>query len=253
MQFQKWNENFKQILLTIFLFSALWGQTPVVLLDTLNGEKGWRPVNYLDDGTRFERKTIVGKTLSAVKVSRVTDVTPHFIRNVIMDLDHYGEFLSNANTLNSAILKITDEYVEGYQHIRVALPFFSDRQYCFRMTAYEWLQDSNNIIIEWYLLDNEGEYASFLKKQDSQAVYLDFGAGSWSAKALGNGRFEISYQLYMDPGGSIPNFLNQRVNAISIINLFQDALMEADRRMKVDKHPKLDSPPNTTGLKSYRF
>ena len=84
-------------------------------------------------------------------------------------------------------------------------------------------------------------------------MYLDFGAGSWSANSLGNGRFEISYRLYMDPGGSIPDFLTQRVNAISIINLFQDALAEAGRRMKAQDQPKLHSPPNTTGLKSYRF
>jgi len=250
---QKWNANCKQILLTIFLFSTSWGQTPAALLDTLNREKGWKPVNYLDDGTRFESKTIAGKDLSAVRVSRVTDVAPHFIRDVIMGLDRYGEFLSNANTLNSAVLKITDEYVEGYQHIQVALPFFSDRRYCFRMTAYEWPQDSNDILVEWYLLDKEGDYASYLKQQDLQAVYLDFGAGVWSAKVLEKGRFEISYRLYMDPGGSIPDFLTQRVNAISIINLFQDALAEAGRRMKAQEQPKLHSPPNTTGLKSYRF
>jgi len=170
-----------------------------------------------------------------------------------MDLERYGEFLSNANTLNSAVLKITDEYVDGYQHIQVALPFFSDRRYCFRMTAYEWPQDSNETLVEWYLLDKEGDYASYLKQHDPKAVYLDFGAGSWSAKALGKGRFEISYRLYMDPGGSIPDFLTQRVNAISIINLFQDALAEAGRRMKAQDQPKLHSPPNTTGLKSYRF
>ena len=84
-------------------------------------------------------------------------------------------------------------------------------------------------------------------------MYLDFGAGVWSAKVLEKGRFEISYRLYMDPGGSIPDFLTQRVNAISIINLFQDALAEAGRRMKAQEQPKLHSPPNTTGLKSYRF
>ena len=192
MQLYKWNANYKQILLTIFLFSTSWGQTTAALLDTLNREKSWKPVNYLDDGTRFESKIIAGKDLSAVKVSRVTNVPPHFIRDVIMDLDHYGEFLSNANTLNSAVLKITDEYVDGYQHIQVALPFFSDRRYCFRMKAYEWPLDSNDILVEWYLLDKEGDYASYLKQHDPQAVYLDFGAGVWSAKVLEEGRFEIS-------------------------------------------------------------
>ena len=222
-------------------------------MDRLNREKGWKPLNYLDDGTRFESKIIAGKDLSALKVSRVTDVPPHFIRDVIMDLDHYGEFLSNANTLNSAVHKITDEYVEGYQHIQVALPFFSDRQYCFRMTTYEWPQDSSNVLVEWYLLDKEGDYASYLKQHDPQAVYLDIGAGAWSTKATVEGRFEISYRLYMGSGGSIPDFLTQRVNAISIINLFQDALAEAGRRMKAQDQPKLNNPPNTTGLKSYRF
>lgn len=242
-----------QILSTMLLFSLMWGQIPSDLLDTLNDEKGWEPINYLDDGTRFESKVILGKDLSAVKVSRITDISPDFIQDVIMDLDRYGEFLSNANTLNSAILRLNDEYVDGYQHIQVAMPFFSDRRYCFRMKSYDWLQDSSNILVEWYLLDKNDYYVSFLSENDPQAIYLDYGAGSWSAKVLGKKKFEISYRLYMDPGGSMPDFLIQRINAISIINLFQDALAEARRRMNTKTQPKLNIQKNSNHLKSYRF
>ena len=245
--------NSKKIVITIFFLSNLCGRNIDTLLDTLNQEKGWKPLNYLEDGTRFEIKGITGKTLFAVKVSKVTNIHPHFVRDVIMGLSRYGEFLSNANTITSELLKITDEFVDGYQHIQVALPFFSDRRYCFRMIPYQWPEEKNNILVEWYLLDQNGDYIEFLNQNAPNALYIDIGAGSWSAKALDDGQFEISYRLYMDPGGSIPKFLNQRINAISIINLFQDALIEADRRMKIHNHPKLYSPPNSTGLRSYRF
>ena len=61
-------------------------------------------------------------------ISTAEKIDPDVISNVVMDLDNYGEFLSNANTLDSRILNITDEYVDGYQHIKVTLPFFSDRR-----------------------------------------------------------------------------------------------------------------------------
>ena len=247
------NNYFRKILIFFLFFIVLWGKNFDTLLDTLNQEERWITVNYLNDGSRFEKMTLIGKDLYAVKVSKKTNIYPNYIRNVIMKLDRYGEFLSNANTISSEVLKITNDYVDGFQHIQVSLPFFSDRQYCFRMIEYEWSKDSNNVLVDWYLLDKEGDYASFIDQKDHNAVYLNIGAGSWSAKPLDEGHYEVSYRLYMDPGGSIPDFLTQRINAISIINLFQDVLLEAKRRMKVQEQQKLSSPENTTGLRSYRF
>ena len=74
-------------------------------------------------------------------------------------------------------------------------------------------------------------YHQHLLKYDTKdAVQLDFGAGLWMAEKADNGSVTISYRLYMDPGGSIPRFLIDIVNEMSIVNIFKDALAEAGRR-----------------------
>jgi len=200
------------------------------LLDSLHVEDGWIINNILDDGTHFYTKNIKALNQVAVKVSQVTNILPKNIKSVVMDLDKYGEFLSNSNTMSSSILFLAEEYVDGYQHIRVSLPFFSDRRYCFRMFDHDLPLDSSGAFVEWFLLDENLEYANFLKQNNPEATYINIGSGAWSAKVIDSSRYDISYRLIMDPGGAIPDFLIQKINSISIINLFHDVMSEAKRR-----------------------
>ena len=243
----------KLLLIVIFPTLLLRSQSSLEILDSLNDTNDWKLENFFSDGTRFETKKIFNKTLIAVKVSRIEKIDPNVIRNVVMDLDNYGEFLSNANTLESRILNITDEYVDGYQHIKVALPFFSDRRYCFRMKSNDWNGNESNNLVEWYLL-KEDEYESFNKENGTESLYLDIGAGTWSAKQIDEKKYEISYCLYMDPKGSIPNFLTQKINAMNIINLYEDILSEARSRIqKKNAEKRFNSESSISTTKSYRF
>ena len=241
------------LLIVIFPSFFLCSQSSLDILDSLYDTNDWELENFFSDGTRFETKKIFNKTLIAVKVSRIEKIDPNVIRNVVMDLDNYGEFLSNANTLESRILNITDEYVDGYQHIKVTLPFFSDRRYCFRMKSNDWNGNESNNLVEWYLL-KEDEYESFNKENGTESLYLDIGAGTWSAKQIDEKKYEISYCLYMDPKGSIPNFLTQKINAMNIINLYEDILSEARSRIqKKNAEKRFNSESSITTTKSYRF
>ena len=200
------------------------------LLDSLHVEDEWVINNILDDGIHFYTKRIKSLDQIAVKVSQVTSISPRYIKSVVTDLDKYGEFLSNSNTMSSKILFLAEEYVDGYQYIRVSLPFFSDRRYCFRMFDYDMPPDSSGAFVEWFLLDEKLKYKNFLKKNNPEAIYISIGSGSWSANIIDTSRYDISYRLIMDPGGSIPDFLTQKINSISIINLFRDVMLEAKRR-----------------------
>mgnify|MGYP001196216257 FL=1 len=241
------------LLIVIFPTFFLYSQSSLDILDSLYETNDWELENFFSDGTRFETKKIFNKTLIAVKVSRIEKIDPNVISNVVMDLDNYGEFLSNANTLESRILNITDEYVDGYQHIKVALPFFSDRRYCFRMKSFDWTSNDSTNIVEWYLLE-ENQYESFNKANGTESIYLNIGAGTWSAKQIDEKKYEISYCLYMDPKGSIPNFLTQKINAMNIINLYEDILSEARSRIqKKNAEKRFNSESSISTTKSYRF
>ena len=42
-------------------------------------------------------------------------------------------------------------------------------------------------------------------------------------------KYLISYRLYMDPGGSLPDFIIKKVNESSIYNIFNDVINEASK------------------------
>ena len=69
-----------------------------------------------------------------------------------------------------------------------------------------------------------------LKKKDLEATYLDYGAGMWLSNPLSENKFDISYRLVMDPGGSIPSVLVDLINEVSLVSLFNDVLKEAISR-----------------------
>ena len=69
-----------------------------------------------------------------------------------------------------------------------------------------------------------------LKKKDHSAKYLSHGAGLWVAENQFNNKTSFSYRIYMDPGGSLPTFLIDLINKNSVVNIFEDAIAEAQNR-----------------------
>ena len=50
------------------------------------------------------------------------------------------------------------------------------------------------------------------------------------AERADDGEYMLSYRLYLDPGGSIPDFAIELLNKMNIVNVFSDVLSEANRR-----------------------
>ena len=43
----------------------------------------------------------------------------------------------------------------------------------------------------------------------------------------------LSYRIYMDPGGALPEFLVDMMNKVSVMNIFKDAIAEAKLRQDI--------------------
>lgn len=216
---------------TVFAFEDKINH-PSDLLEYLYNEQGWEYIKSSKDGITIKSKSVNGRKLEALMVHKKIKISPDVVAEVIMDVAHYGDFLSSAGTLTSIPLNNTSSYLDGYQHISIPIPFFSDRRYCFRMTEMGWSEKNQEILVQWVLLNENGKYTDYLQNNDSDAVYLDFGAGVWMASPTSDGQIDISYRLYMDPGGSIPNFIIDKINEVSIVNIFKDALAEAEKRIE---------------------
>ena len=142
-------------------------------------------------------------------------------------LSPYKQFLKSSDSFISSEVKRTSEFVEGSQFIPINLPFFDNREYLFRMYPGGFKEDDKISFIHWYLLDKN---MTILKKENRSATYLNHGAGLWTAEQKLNNKTFFSYRIYMDPGGSLPSFLIDIINKNSVVNIFEDAVAEAQKR-----------------------
>ena len=88
-------------------------------------------------------------------------------------------------------------------------------------------KEDNTSIIHWFLLDKDD---ALLDSDGNSATYIDYGAGLWIAEQKEQDKTLFSYRIYMDPGGSLPDFLIDMINKTSVINIFKDAISEAQKR-----------------------
>ena len=96
-------------------------------MEYLYTEQGWEYIKSRKDGITIKSKTVKGRELEALMVHKKIKISPNIITEVLMDVDHYGDFLSSAGTLKSIPLDNTSLYLDGYQHISNSIPFFEIR------------------------------------------------------------------------------------------------------------------------------
>jgi len=195
------------------------------LLLSLNSNDGWTDIKEIDDSTNISIKELSESKLYAIKVDKIIDIEPDQITDVIMDVNNYNSFLTNSESFKSEVINQYDKNLIGYQYIKVDIPFFEDREYYFKMSREQIIDQDTTTMCFWLLLEPFKE-----KANNINAIYLEYGAGIWKSEQISPGKYNISYRLYMDPGGSIPTFVVDIINETSIIGLFQDALNEAYRR-----------------------
>ena len=196
------------------------------LLLSLNSNDGWKDIKEIDNLVNISMKELGESQSYAIKVDKIIDIEPDRITDVIMDVNNYNSFLSNAESFKSEVINQSEKKLIGYQYIKVDLPFFDDREYYFEMSREQIVKQDTTTMCFWLLLEPLEKDANI----NTSAIYLEYGAGIWKSEQISPGKYNISYRLYMDPGGSIPTFVVDIINEKSITGLFQDALNEAYRR-----------------------
>ena len=219
---------FRLIILLSFCSADIKSESKEIL-DALYQDQSWELQKITEDSLYIYKKDILGMNLAAFRVNKKVSIDPFEIINIISDIENYKKFLTSAKALKTEKLNQKSGYLDVYQHITINLPFFNDRDYFFRMIANKEAL-YNNKLIEWYLLDQNIIEKEDFKKKDLKATYLDYGAGMWLSNPLSENKFDISYRLVMDPGGSIPSVLVDLINEVSLVSLFNDVLKEAISR-----------------------
>ena len=221
------------ITISLLFISLLNGKLiydkPNGLYDILTSNNGWNN-KYDKEGLTIAFKNVANHNVSAILIKNKIEIPLNIIQDVIMDVNNYSSILKNSRGMMTDILEVTDSTVIAYQFIPINIPFMDHRHYYFSLKKNELLDISEEIILaDWHLIDQDRFNFS---KYSSSAVFLKHGAGIWMAKNNNKGDMILSYRIFMDPNGSIPNFIIDKINEISIVNLFQDVVIEAEHRFQ---------------------
>jgi len=213
--------------LFIFSISCLFSNINYEkLISSLKNNMDWYVINTMEDGSIIKSKNVNDMNLSAISIEREIKMSPVVIQDILIDILNYNNVLKSSGSLKTKLFKQKNNFLDGYQYIESGMPFISDRKYCFRMNYSEYTKNKN-ILMEWYLLNDQGEYKSYIMQNDQDAVYLDYGAGIWMVNKISDELYLFSYRLFMDPSGYIPDFMIEKINEISIYNIFNDVFLEA--------------------------
>tara|TARA_Y100001936_G_scaffold242807_1_gene280672 strand:- start:816 stop:1523 length:708 start_codon:yes stop_codon:yes gene_type:complete len=198
------------------------------LLKTLYNNEGW-VVDNIKDGISLSRKKIENMELTALMVKQEIMIPKEIVQSVVMDVNNYEKFLNNQGLISKVINRGIN-WVDGYQYIPIDIPLIANREYLFRMYPDGHNNEDTISIIHWYLLDKKQDVLVELNERPKDTVYLDHGAGLWVAEEIENNIIILSYRIYMDPGGSLPDFMIDIMNKVSVVNVFKDAVAEAQNR-----------------------
>jgi len=204
-------------------------EKPDELFQMLHNNDGWNRITTQDDIT-LSTKNINDMSLVAFMVQQRTSIPTAIIQEIVMDVKNYGNYFNSTGPFIFKEMNRKNDWVDGYHLLPIDLPIIKDREYFFRVRPTGYKPHDNTSIVHWYLIKN-GEYDNkAINKNHRDTIYLDYGAGLWTAEPLDDGRYILSYRLYLDPGGSIPDFAIELMNKISIVNIFKDVIQEATRR-----------------------
>ena len=202
-------------------------EKPVALFQMLKSNEDWTTVAKKGE-VILSTKSIKNMSLVAFMAKQKTNIPSKIIQDIVMDVKNYGQYFRSAGEFVFNEVKKFSGVVEGYHLLPVDLPFMKDREYFFRVHSGGYDKEDNVSIVHWYLIDEPEKVQTQNTSKD--AIYLNYGAGLWMAEHNDDGEYMLSYRLYLDPGGSIPDFAIELLNKMSIVNVFNDVISEAGRR-----------------------
>ncbi|MDC2984609.1 hypothetical protein OAY83_00895, partial [Candidatus Marinimicrobia bacterium] len=209
------------------LFSLIFSMDNNQLLSELRNERNWTLLEIRSDSINVYEKKIKGLKLRALKVEKVVAYNASSVLDIVLDINNYPTIMKN-DDVQSFIVGQKNNNVYAYNYFPIPIPFIDDRHYLFK------IQRLNDMELNWSLVGmSEVKKSSKLKSiidKNSDAVYLNSGAGYWKINNLADNISKVSYILYMDSGGSLTATLNDYFASQSIIKLFKNILRESYKR-----------------------
>lgn len=169
------------------------------------------------EGIQLYTKSVKGSPYKALKTVCTLQTSLSSVAAVLLDVKRSQEWVYG--TSSCGILKQESPSVV-YYYAEMGMPWpVTNRDFIIRISM---TQDPVSKVIT-VVAENKPDYIPENKK----LVRIPNSSGKWLIESLGNGRVRVEYQLYVDPGGSVPATLVNMFSAKGPIESFNNLRKQA--------------------------
>jgi len=192
-----------KLILKVFPLVCLFflkGVSPEAIYIPSHDEHGpWKLMSEKGD-LKIYKRTRVGTSLKEVRIDNVFHVSAEELIRELDDADSYSEWIYKC--AESKVLDLPKENeIVYYTLASVPAPIW-DRDIV-ALSVYEYFPETKTHFYQSSVPPND---ASYMPERRKVVRVKDYGA-SWTIKEIGENKIETINTVYMDPGGSIPNWL----------------------------------------------
>lgn len=162
----------------------------------VNGQAKW-VLKSDEDGIQLYSRSVPASPFKALKTVCTLQTSLSSVAAVLLDVMRTSEWVYGTSTCS--ILKQESPSVV-YYYAEMGMPWpVTNRDFIIKISM---MQDPVTKVIT-VLAENQPDFIPEKKK----LVRIRSSSGKWRIEPLSNGRVRIEYQLYVEPGGSVPSAL----------------------------------------------
>jgi len=169
----------------------------------------WVKVNE-DQGLVIWNRDIPGSKIRELKAVVVVDFPVEKIWAVIDDIEKYTEFMPYLEEVQ--VLEKEPNKVVAYH--RLDAPLVSERDYTLLIESTPE-PEKRHYFRSWKIAEGAGPQ---IKDGIVRVRVCD---GSWTLKSVGPNKTHLTYFLHTHPGGSVPMWIANKANTVSLPALFE--------------------------------
>jgi len=182
------------LIIALLIFGSDRTEITLPLMDNTSIDSEWE-LEKNKNGIKVYTRQIEGAKIKEFKA--VTTVTSNMeaLGSIIDEVSEYTEW--QANISSARILEQVNQ----------------NEQYLYFTTDVPWPIKDRDVVVYSKKTINNGTLTYTLKgipdhfKEDEDFLRIRDAKGKWQFVPKGNGKFEVLYQFYGDPAGSIPNWI----------------------------------------------
>ena len=160
---------------------------------------------------RLWSRDVENSEVREVRATSIIPAPPERVWEVITDIDHYTEFMPY---IIEGRVVAKDDDGSQLEYMRLEPPLVDKRDYTLKLTSH---QDPEKGVYSrhWTTSNDRGP------PPRSDHIRLELCDGSWTLRRTPDGKTQVTYWLYTNPGGSVPAWIANQANTRSLPDLLK--------------------------------